>query len=94
VKNKVAPPFKIAEIEILATEGISFTGGLIDMGIATGVLDKSGAWINYGKTRIGQGRENAKAFLREHTDVASEIDTKVRERSLAVGAEPQPDAED
>jgi recombination protein RecA len=93
VKNKVAPPFKIAEIEIIATEGISFTGGLIDMGIATGVLDKSGAWINYGKTRIGQGRENAKAFLREHTDVAAEIDAKVRERSLSVGAE-QPVDED
>src|SRR5438105_2333222 len=87
VKNKVAPPFKIAEIEILATEGISFTGGLIDMGIATGVLDKSGAWINYGKTRIGQGRENAKQFLRDHADVANEIDAKVRAGSLTPGSE-------
>ncbi|TMG43091.1 MAG: DNA recombination/repair protein RecA, partial [Chloroflexi bacterium] len=87
VKNKVAPPFRIAEIEILANEGISREGGLIDMGVATGVLDKSGAWINYGKTRIGQGRENAKQFLREHADVAAEIDTKVRERSLSPGSE-------
>ncbi|TMD52643.1 MAG: recombinase RecA [Chloroflexi bacterium] len=87
VKNKVAPPFRIAEIEILANEGISREGGLIDMGITTGILDKSGAWINYGKTRIGQGRENAKQFLRDHADVAAEIDTKVRERSLVAGNE-------
>jgi recombination protein RecA len=55
------------------------------MGVTTGVLDKSGAWINYGKQRIGQGRENAKQFLREHADVAAEIDAKVRERSLTPG---------
>ena len=87
VKNKVAPPFRIAEIEILASEGISREGGLIDMGITMGVLDKSGAWINYGKTRIGQGRENAKQFLRDHPDVAAEIDAKVRAGNLTVGAE-------
>jgi recombination protein RecA len=87
VKNKVAPPFRIAEIEILANEGISREGGLIDMGITTGVLDKSGAWINYGKQRIGQGRENAKQFLRDHPEVAGEIDAKVRDGSLAPGAE-------
>jgi recombination protein RecA len=57
------------------------------MGITTGVLDKSGAWINYGKQRIGQGRENAKQFLREHPEVAAEIDAKVRDRSLAPGSE-------
>ena len=94
VKNKVAPPFRIAEIEILANEGISREGGLIDMGITTGVLDKSGAWINYGKQRIGQGRENAKQFLRDHTDVAAEIDAKVRERSLAPGANESPNGEE
>jgi recombination protein RecA len=93
VKNKVAPPFRIAEIEILASEGISREGGLLDMGITMGVLDKSGAWINYGKTRIGQGRENAKQFLREHPDVAAEIDAKVRAGSLAPGSEP-PNAEE
>ncbi|MEK7862788.1 MAG: recombinase RecA, partial [Chloroflexota bacterium] len=64
VKNKVSPPFRIAELEILASEGISREGGLLDMGVTTGVLDKSGAWINYGKTRIGQGREAAKQYLR------------------------------
>ena len=83
VKNKVSPPFKIAELEILAAEGISREGGLIDMGITTGILDKSGAWINYGKQRIGQGREAAKQFLRDHEDVAAEIEQKVRERSGA-----------
>jgi recombination protein RecA len=87
VKNKVAPPFRIAEIEILANEGISREGGLIDMGITTGVLDKSGAWINYGKQRIGQGRENAKQFLRDHPEVANEIDAKVRDGNLAAGGE-------
>ena len=83
VKNKVSPPFKIAELEILAAEGISREGGLIDLGITTGILDKSGAWINYGKQRIGQGREAAKQFLRDHEDVAAEIEQKVRERSGA-----------
>jgi len=81
VKNKVSPPFRIAELEILAAEGISREGGLLDMGVTTGVLDKSGAWINYGKQRIGQGREAAKQYLRENPAVANEIETKVRERS-------------
>ena len=93
VKNKVAPPFRIAEIEILASEGISREGGLLDMGLATAILDKSGAWINYGKQRIGQGRENAKQFLRDHPEVAGEMEAKVRGRSLNVGAE-SPDGEE
>ncbi len=91
VKNKVSPPFRIAELEILASEGISKEGGLIDMGITTGVLDKSGAWINYGKNRIGQGREAAKQFLRDHADVAAEIEAKVRERSGSVPVAPAGD---
>ncbi len=81
VKNKVAPPFKIAELEILATEGISREGGLIDMGLATGVLSKYGAWLNYGEQRLGQGRENAKQFFRDHPDVAAEVEQKIRDRS-------------
>ena len=84
VKNKVAPPFKIAELEILATEGISREGGLIDMGLVTNVLSKYGAWFNYGETRLGQGRENSKQFLRDHADVAAEVEAKVREASTAV----------
>ena len=84
VKNKVAPPFRIAEMEILATEGISREGGLLDMGIVTGVVTKYGAWINYGEQRLGQGRENAKQFLRDHADLAAELEGKVHERSGAV----------
>jgi recombination protein RecA len=94
VKNKVSPPFRIAELEILAAEGISREGGLLDMGVTTGVLDKSGAWINYGKARIGQGREAAKQFLREHADVANEIEAKVRERSGAAAVAASPDGEE
>jgi recombination protein RecA len=94
VKNKVSPPFRIAELEILAAEGISREGGLIDMGVTTGVLEKSGAWINYGKQRIGQGREAAKQFLREHADVASEVEQKVRERSGAAALAASPDGEE
>jgi recombination protein RecA len=94
VKNKVAPPFKIAELEILATEGISREGGLLDMGIITGVLDKSGSWINYGKTRIGQGREAAKQFLRDHADVAGELETKIRDRAGAVAVVPAAESGD
>jgi recombination protein RecA len=94
VKNKVSPPFRIAELEILAAEGISREGGLLDMGVTTGVLEKSGAWINYGKARIGQGREAAKQFLREHADVADEIEKKVRERSGAAALVASPDGEE
>jgi len=94
VKNKVSPPFRIAELEILAAEGISREGGLIDMGVTTGVLDKSGAWINYGKQRIGQGREAAKQYLRDNAAVASEIETKVRERSGAAAVAASPDGEE
>ncbi|CAN5122324.1 recombinase RecA [soil metagenome] len=81
VKNKVAPPFRIAELEILATEGISREGGLIDMGLVTGVVSKYGAWFNYGEQRLGQGRENAKQFLRDHPDMAEELEAKGRELS-------------
>jgi recombination protein RecA len=88
VKNKVAPPFKTVEIEILGTEGISREGGLIDMGVATGVLGKTGAWFTYGKERIGQGREHAKEFLREHRDVAEKVEAEIRAHAgqVAVGA--------
>ncbi len=94
VKNKVSPPFRIAELEILASEGISREGGLLDMGVTTGVLDKSGAWINYGKTRIGQGREAAKQYLRDNASVAAEIEAKVRERSGAAALPASPDGEE
>ncbi|MEL6426222.1 MAG: recombinase RecA [Pseudomonadota bacterium] len=78
VKNKVAPPFKQVEFDIMYGEGISKTGELLDLGVKAGVVDKSGSWYSYGDERIGQGRENAKAFLKENEDVALEIEDKIR----------------
>lgn len=78
VKNKVAPPFKIAEFDIVYGEGISKMGELIDLGVKAGVVDKSGSWYSYGDERIGQGRENAKVFLKENTRFALEIEDKIR----------------
>ena len=80
VKNKVAPPFREAEFEILYGVGISKHGELIDMGAEEGVIEKSGAWYSLDGERIGQGRENARDFLKEHKDVAAKIETKVREK--------------
>ncbi len=79
VKNKVAPPFKKAEFDIMFNHGISAEGDLIDLGVAHGIVDKAGAWLSLGDTRLGQGRENAKAFIRENPDVAEEIKQKVLE---------------
>jgi recombination protein RecA len=79
VKNKVAPPFKVVEFDIMYGEGISKTGELIDLGEKAGVVEKSGSWFSYDGQRIGQGRENAKNFLREHPDVAQTIENKIRE---------------
>ncbi|MBK7263991.1 MAG: recombinase RecA [Rubrivivax sp.] len=79
VKNKVAPPFKTAEFDILYGEGISREGEIIDMGVAARVLDKSGAWYAYNGEKIGQGKDNAREFLRENVDLAREIENKVRE---------------
>ncbi len=78
VKNKVAPPFKQVEFDIMYGEGISKTGELVDLGVKAGVVEKSGAWYSYGDERIGQGRENAKQFLKEHPDVALSIEDKIR----------------
>jgi len=78
VKNKVAPPFKTAEFDIIYGEGISKEGDLLDLGADMDIIDKSGAWYSYNGERIGQGRENAKAFLKEHPVIAAEVDHKVR----------------
>ncbi|MEM9032601.1 MAG: DNA recombination/repair protein RecA, partial [Pseudomonadota bacterium] len=78
VKNKVAPPFKQVEFDIMYGEGISKTGELLDLGVKAGVVEKSGAWFSYGDERIGQGRENAKGFLKENPDIALEIEDKIR----------------
>jgi len=78
VKNKVAPPFKVVEFDIMYGEGISKTGELIDLGVKANVIEKSGAWFSYNGQRIGQGRENAKQFLKENKDVAAEIERVIR----------------
>jgi len=78
VKNKVAPPFKQVEFDIMYGEGISKTGELVDLGVKAGVVEKSGAWYSYGDERIGQGRENAKQFLKDNPDVALAIEDKIR----------------
>jgi recombination protein RecA len=79
VKNKVAPPFKTAEFDILYGEGISREGEIIDMGVEARILDKSGAWYAYNGEKIGQGKDNAREFLRENPDIAIEVENKVRE---------------
>jgi recombination protein RecA len=78
VKNKVAPPFKEVEFDIMYGEGISKTGEILDLGVKAGVVEKSGAWYSYGDERIGQGRENAKLFLKEHPAMAMAIEDKIR----------------
>ncbi|HQT78738.1 MAG TPA: recombinase RecA, partial [Rhodopila sp.] len=81
VKNKLAPPFRQVEFDIMYGEGISKVGELLDLGVKAGVVEKSGAWFSYDSQRIGQGRENAKQFLREHRAVADAIEAKVRDQS-------------
>ncbi len=84
VKNKLAPPFRQVEFDIMYGEGISKVGELIDLGVKAGVVEKSGAWFSYDSTRIGQGRENAKQFLRDHKDMALSIEKKVRDQAGVV----------
>ena len=81
VKNKMAPPFRQVEFDIMYGEGVSRTGELLDLGIKAGVVEKSGSWFSYSSQRVGQGRENAKQFLRDHPDIADAIEAKVREQS-------------
>jgi recombination protein RecA len=83
VKNKVAPPFKKVEFDILYGEGISREGELIDLGVEHGLVDKSGAWYSYNGDRIGQGRENVREFLKQHADMANSIDGALRDKLLA-----------
>jgi recombination protein RecA len=78
VKNKVAPPFRVAEFDIIYGEGISYIGDVVDIGAATDILEKSGTWLSYGQERLGQGREKAKQYLREHPEMLAEIDAKIR----------------
>ena len=79
VKNKIAPPHQIAEFDILFSEGASKYGDLVDIAESKGIINRSGAWYSMGDERLGQGRENVKSFLKEHADICSEIENKVRE---------------
>jgi recombination protein RecA len=84
VKNKMAPPFRVVEFDIMYGEGVSKTGELIDLGVKAGIVEKSGAWFSYDGQRIGQGRENAKTFLREHPETAQAIEAAVRANAAGV----------
>jgi len=87
VKNKIAPPFRIAEFDIMYGKGVSREGCLLDIGAEMDIIEKSGAWYSYGGNRLGQGKENAKDFLRENSEIATEIEGKIRE-NLVVGNNP------
>lgn len=84
VKNKMAPPFKQVEFDIMYGEGISKTGEIIDLGVKAGIVEKSGSWFSYDSQRVGQGRENAKQFLRDHPEIADEIEKHIREKAGVV----------
>ena len=87
VKNKLAPPFRVVEFDIMYGEGVSKTGELIDLGVAAGVVEKSGSWFSYDGQRIGQGRENAKTFLKENAEIAAAIEAAIRQNAgLVAGA--------
>ena len=96
VKNKVAPPFKQVEFDIMYGEGISKIGEVLDLGVKAGIVEKSGAWFSYDSIRIGQGRENAKTFLREHPELAERLETAIRGQTDKVAEELMagPDADD
>jgi recombination protein RecA len=94
VKNKVAPPFRQVEFDIMYGEGISKSGELLDLGVTAGVVEKSGAWFSYAGERIGQGRENAKSFLKQHPDVAQAIEQKIRENAGLIAAKITDSADD
>src|SRR5687767_13754790 len=98
VKNKLAPPFKQVEFDIMYGEGVSKTGELVDLGVKAGVVEKSGSWFSYDSQRIGQGRENAKAFLKANPDVALKIEAAVRQNSGVIAeiimGEPEKDEDD
>jgi len=94
VKNKVAPPFKMTQFDIMFGTGISREGELIDYGVDLDIVEKSGSWFSYGKTRLGQGRENVKQFFKENPDLRDEIELKVREKLGLVPAEAAPEKTD
>jgi recombination protein RecA len=90
VKNKVAPPFRQVEFDLMYSEGISREGGLLDVGLQMGLVEKAGAWFTFGSARLGQGRENAKDFLRQNADVRDDLERQIRESVAAFQIEPAP----
>jgi recombination protein RecA len=88
VKNKVAPPFRTAEFDIMFAHGISREGDVVDLGVGMGIIKKSGAFFSFGDARLGQGRENTKAFLKEHADVAEQIEAQIKAKGVSVGGLP------
>ena len=93
VKNKIAPPFKTAEFDIMYGDGVSRMSSIVDMGVEMDIVDKSGAWFSYEGTRLGQGKENAKQALKDQPELAAEIEAKIRAKLLAAD-EPEPEAAD
>jgi recombination protein RecA len=96
VKNKVAPPFKQVEFDIMYGEGISKVGEILDLGVKAGIVEKSGAWFSHDSVRIGQGRENAKVYLKENPDIAARIERAIRGKTdeVAEALMTGPSAED
>jgi recombination protein RecA len=98
VKNKVAPPFKQVEFDIMYGEGISKIGEILDLGVKAGIVEKSGSWFSYDSIRIGQGRENAKTYLKENPELCDRLEAAIRSRTDAVAGEmmtgPDADPED
>jgi recombination protein RecA len=97
VKNKVAPPFRQAEFDILYGEGISREGEILELGVNAGIVEKSGAWYAYKKDRVGQGKDNAREYLKEHPELAAEIEARIREKMGVVtpaGAGAEAEAEE
>jgi len=88
VKNKVAPPFRTAEFDIMFTHGISREGDIVDLGVGMGIIKKTGAFFSFSDTRLGQGRENTKTFLKEHEDIAEQIETQIRAKGMSVSGLP------
>ena len=85
MKNKVAPPFKQVEFDIMYGEGVSKVGEILDLGVKAGLIEKSGAWFSYDSVRIGQGRENAKVYLKENPEMTDRIERSIRGKTEEVG---------
>jgi recombination protein RecA len=90
VKNKVAPPFRVCEFDIMYNKGISAAGDLLDLALADKLIEKSGSWFNYGSLRLGQGRENVKEYLETHPELFAELRTLILEKNLAASNAPPP----